>query len=77
MTDRTPAELAAITDLHYDFCRAIDDKKGIDRQTVLDPLEYTLWNLLTECFSDPDSLDAYLDVMRERCHGVWRRHNPE
>jgi hypothetical protein len=75
MSERTPSEIAAIDRLHKDFTTAIAKTDGIDRQVVLDALEYTMWNLLIECFDSSDALDQYLAVMRDRCLGTWRRHN--
>jgi len=74
MTERTPAEIDAIKGLVQEFHRSIEHA-SVDRQTALDALEYTTWSLLIECFDDPESLDQYLAVMRERCLGFWHTRN--
>jgi hypothetical protein len=75
MTERTPAEIIAIDRLHQDFLAAIANAEGVDRQIVLDALEFTLHCLLVECFDGRDTLDAYWDVMRDRGLGMWRLRN--
>ena len=75
ITERTPAEVEGIGRLNREFVAAIAETEGVDRQIVLDALEYTMWNLLAECFDSPRDLEAYLAVMRDRCLGVWRRQN--
>jgi hypothetical protein len=65
MSERTPAEIAAISRLHKAFLGAIAEA-GVSRDTALDALEYTLDLLLVECLSSEDELDQYLDIMRDR-----------
>lgn len=75
MTERTPDEIEAISRLSGQFMTSIAAAKGVDRQIVLDALEYTLWTLLTECFASKRELDWYLNAMRDRCHGMWNTHH--
>jgi hypothetical protein len=75
MTERTPDEIAAIQSLVRDFYQSINEA-GVDRQTAVDALEYAAWDMLIDCVDSRESLDRYLDVMRERCLGLWELRHP-
>jgi hypothetical protein len=58
-----------------EFYRSID-KAGVDRQTAIDALEYATWDMLIDVVDSRESLDRYLDIMRERCMGLWELRHP-
>jgi hypothetical protein len=72
VTDRTPAEIAAINALVNEFYDCVN-RARVDRQIALDALEYAFHDLLVEVCADRDQLERYLDIVRERSLGVWNR----
>jgi hypothetical protein len=75
MSERTPDEIAAIQSLVRKFYQSIKEL-GVDRQTAIDALEFAVWDMLIDSIESRQSLDRYLDIMRERCLELWDLRHP-
>jgi hypothetical protein len=75
MTERNPDEVAGMQGLIAEFYRSIE-QAGVDGEMAIDALEFAIWNLLVDSIDSRESLDQYLDEMRERCLRLWDMRHP-
>jgi hypothetical protein len=74
MTERNPDEVAGMQGSIAEFYRSIE-QAGVDGEMAIDALEFAIWNLLVDSIDSRESLDQYLDEMRERCLRRMGAHN--
>jgi len=77
MSPRTPDEIATINELVKGFETVIEivgQERRVDCQTVLDGLEYLIWQKLVEVSESWEKVELYFDgPMRDRLRGTWDR----
>ena len=74
MDTETPKEFEQIHWLYHEFKDAIS-RSGVNRQTALYALEYTLEDLLSDVCDSEDGVTRYFDILRDRARRTWRQQN--